>query len=76
MDMLITGIAIALLCLAAWLLYKRFCGRYKAPPPEYYDDDEVDDYENEVPAVQEAVAKPTPPEPEKAPPAPEPKKEA
>ena len=73
MDMLITAVAIALLCLAAWLLYKRFSNRYKSKPVEV---DDYDDYEEEedTPAVQEAVAKPTQ-EPAPAP-APEPKKEA
>lgn len=74
MDMLITAVAIALLCVAAWLLYKRYNNRYKSQPVET---DDYDDYEEETPAVQEAVAKPpaTPAPPAPAP-APEPKKEA
>ena len=53
MDYLLTGIVIALICLAAWLFYKRWVGRYKsAPAPEEYDEDE----EDETPAVQTAVA--------------------
>ena len=55
MDYLLTGIVIALICLAAWLFYKRWVGRYKsAPAPEEYEDDE----EEEAPAVQTAVAEP------------------
>ena len=52
MDMLITAVAIALICLAAWMLYKRFSLRFKAQPeaPE-------EDYEEEV---QEAIADPEP----------------
>lgn len=75
MDMLITAVAIALLCLAAWLLYKRFSNRYKTKPVEI---DDYSDYEDEdTPAVQEAVATPTPTPQAPAPaPAPEPKKEA
>ena len=54
MDYLLTGIVIALICLAAWLFYKRWVGRYKsAPAPEEYEDD---DEEEEAPAVQTAVA--------------------
>jgi hypothetical protein len=72
MDMLITAVAIALLCLAAWLLYKRFSNRFKSQPV-VIDDDEYDDYEEEeTPAVQEAVAE----APATPAPAPEPKKEA
>lgn len=66
MDMLVTAVAIALLCVAAWLLYKRFSNRYKSQPVETED---YDDYEEETPAVQEAVAErpstPSPPEPKK-----------
>ena len=71
MDMLITAVAIALLCLAAWLLYKRYSNRFKSQP-EIVDEE---DYEDEVPAVQEAVAEP-PATPAPPAPAPEPKKEA
>ena len=63
MDMLLTAIALALLCLAAWMLYKRYTARYRAEPVE-------DDYEDEEPeepvTVTEAQADPEP----------EPKKEA
>lgn len=52
MDYLLTGIVVALICLAAWLFYKRWVGRYKAAPaPEEYEDNE-----DETPAVQTAVA--------------------
>jgi len=66
MDYLLTGIVIALICLAAWLFYKRWVGRYKAAPePEEYEDD----YEEApAPVVQEAVAAP----PAKPEPIPEP----
>jgi hypothetical protein len=56
MDYLLTGIVIALICLAAWLFYKRWVGRYKsAPAPEEYEDVEEED---EAPPVQTAVAEP------------------
>ena len=67
MDMLLTAIALALLCLAAWLLYKRYTARYKSEPVE------VDYEEEEAPEVQEVEADPTP---EPTPATPEPKKEA
>lgn len=56
MDYLLTGIVIALICLAAWLFYKRWVGRYKsAPEPEEYEED----YEEEAaPMVQAAAAEP------------------
>lgn len=74
MDMLITAVAIALLCLAAWLLYKRFSVRFKSEPEAEAED--YDDYEDEpTPTVQEAVAAPTP-APRAPSPAPDPKKEA
>jgi hypothetical protein len=73
MDMLVTAVAIALLCLAAWLLYKRFSNRFKSQPV-VVDDDDYDDYEEEAPAVQEAVAEA--PATQAPPPVPEPKKEA
>ena len=63
MDMLLTAIALALLCLAAWLLYKRYTARYKSEPVE-----EV--YEEEEPEIQED------PTPDPTPATPEPKKEA
>jgi len=66
MDMLLTAIALALLCLAAWLLYKRYTARYKTEPVE-----EV--YEEDEPKIQEVEADPTP---DPAPATPEPKKEA
>jgi len=53
MDMLITAVAIALICVAAWMLYKRFSLRYKAQPEEPVEED----YEEEV---QEAAADPEP----------------
>jgi hypothetical protein len=67
MDMLLTAIALALLCLAAWLLYKRYTARYKSEPVE------VEYEEEEAPEVQEVEADPTP---EPTPATPEPKKEA
>jgi|LakMenEpi03Aug12_release.lakeMendotaPanAssembly.Ray.scaffolds.fasta_scaffold1110231_1 H+/gluconate symporter-like permease len=67
MDMLVTAVAIALLCLAAWLLYKRFSSRFKAQPDDQEDEEEYE--EDDTPDVQEATDNPTPP------PAPEPKKE-
>jgi hypothetical protein len=66
MDMLLTAIALALLCLAAWLLYKRYTARYKSEPVEVQ-------YEEDEPEIQEVEADPTP---DQAPAAPEPKKEA
>jgi H+/gluconate symporter-like permease len=40
MDYLLTGIVIALICLAAWMFYKRWTGRYREAPadaaPEEY----------------------------------------
>lgn len=73
MDTLITAVAIALLCLAAWLLYKRFSARFKSEPEVTA---QYDDYEEETPAVQEAAAAPPTPAPPAPAPAPEPKKEA
>jgi hypothetical protein len=66
MDMLLTAIALALLCLAAWLMYKRYTARYKSEPAEV----EVVYEEEEAPEVQED------PTPEPTPATPEPKKEA
>jgi hypothetical protein len=63
MEMLLTAIALALLCLAAWLLYKRYTARYKSEPVEV-------EYEEDEPEIQED---PTPESPSAAP---EPKKEA
>lgn len=60
MDSLLTVIAVVLLCLAAWLLYKRYTARYKSDPVEETD-------------VEEEVEVQDDPTPE---PAPEPKKEA
>jgi len=55
MDYLLTAIAIALVFLAAWLLYKRWVGRYKtAPAPEEFEDDE----DETTPIVQTATAEP------------------
>lgn len=65
MDYLLTGIVIALICLAAWLFYRRWVGRYKtAPEPEEYEEYE----EDAAPSVQAASADP----PAKAEPIPEP----
>jgi len=66
MDMLLTAIALALLCLAAWLLYKRYTARYKSEPVEV-------EYEEDEPEIQEVEADPTP---DQAPAVPESKKEA
>ena len=33
MDMLLSAVALALLCLAAWLLYKRYTARYRSEEP-------------------------------------------
>ena len=66
MDMLLTAIALALLCLAAWLLYKRYTARYKSEPVEV-------EYEEDEPEIQEVEADPTP---DQTPATPEPKKEA
>jgi hypothetical protein len=57
MDYLLTGIVISLICLAAWLIYKRWVGRYRsAPEPEEYE-------EIPEPSVETMVAEPIP-EPE------------
>jgi len=64
MDMLLTAIALALLCLAAWLLYKRYTARYKSEPVEEVYEEE------EEPEIQED------PTPDPTPATPEPKKEA
>ena len=61
MDMLLTAIAIALLCLAAWLLYKRYTNRYT---PEAVQENYESEYEEEAPETQEAKATPAAPEPE------------
>jgi hypothetical protein len=54
MDYLLTGIVVALICLAAWLFYKRWVGRYKsAPAPEEYEEDYEEDT---VPVAQAAAA--------------------
>lgn len=77
MDWLITAVAISLLCVAAWLLWKRFSNRFKSQPDDYED---YDDYaEEETPAAQEAAADPPRPKSpvvQEAAPALEPKKEA
>ena len=67
MDMLVTAVAIALLCVAAWMLYKRFSARFQAQPEvvDYADEEEED--------IQEASADP---EPIVRAPSPETKKEA
>ena len=57
MDYLLTAVAIALVFLAAWLLYKRWVGRYKtAPAPEEFEDDEPE--AETAPIVQTATAEP------------------
>ena len=57
MDYLLTGIVVALICLAAWLFYKRWVGRYKsAPAPDEYEEDYEED--DVAPAVQAAAADP------------------
>ena len=66
MDMLLTAIALALLCLAAWMLYKRYTARYRSEPVE-------DDYEDEEPEESEEPVKVTEAQ---ADPEPESKKEA
>jgi len=60
MDYLLTAIAIALVCLAAWLVYKRWVGRYRQHPAEETEEDE----EPEPEVVQKAVAEPPQPAPE------------
>ena len=71
MDYLLTALAIALVCLAAWLLFKRWVGRYRQRPVEACEDHE--DLEDEVEETQ--VAAPTAPAPAPEPEAEE-KKEA
>jgi len=66
MDMLVTAVAIALICIAAWMLYKRFSLRFKAQPEEPVEEEYEED-------AQEAAADP---EPITRAPTPEPKKEA
>ena len=55
------ALAFVLLCIAGWLLYKRYSARYQTPPqvvePEEFEDEEE-------PKVQETKADPTP-EPKK-----------
>lgn len=72
MDWLITAVAISLLCVAAWLLWKRYSNRFKSEPEyEYYGEEE------ETPETQEAQGEaPRAPSPQEATPLPEPKKEA
>jgi len=60
MDYLLTGFVVTLICLAAWLFYKRWVGRYRAPPPE-------DDYEEFEPEPEPPVAKKPAPAPEPIP---------
>jgi len=56
MDHLLTGIVIALICLAAWLFYKRWTGRYREPSSKQEPEPEPETYEPEE--VQTAVAEP------------------
>ncbi len=58
--MLVTAVAIALLCLAAWMLYKRFSARFKTQPADQEED--FEEYEDDGPTGQEAVADPIRPE--------------
>ena len=59
MDYLLTGIVVALICLAAWLFYKRWVGRYKAAPePEEFEEEFEPEPEPEKTEVQTAVAEP------------------
>jgi len=64
MDTLLMALAFVLLCIAGWLLYKRYSARYQTPPqvvePEEFEDEEFE----EEPKVQETKADPTP-EPKK-----------
>jgi hypothetical protein len=63
MDYLLTALAIALVCLAGWLLYKRWVGRYRQRPVETCEDEDHEDYEE----TQVAAPAPTPAEPEPEP---------
>jgi len=61
MDYLLTGIAIALICLAGWLLYKRWVGRYRsAPEPdeEYEEEETTAVPETTVAQVAEPIPEP------------------
>ena len=60
MDYLLTGIVVALICLSAWLFYKRWAGRYKNEQPEDYEEDYEED---QSPAPPETVKEPPPAEP-------------
>ena len=57
MDMLVTAIALGLLLLAAWMIYKRYSARFNVAEPTVIEEDYEDDA---APAVQEAVAEPAP----------------
>jgi flagellar biosynthesis/type III secretory pathway M-ring protein FliF/YscJ len=67
MDYLLTAIAIALVCFAGWLIYKRWVGRYRQQPREETEDyeEEAEAEETEGPEVQKAVAEPPTPEEKK-----------
>lgn len=56
MDYLLTGIVIALICLAAWLFYKRWAGRYREAPVDTATEENFEPEEPEE--VQTAVAQP------------------
>lgn len=48
MDMLLSAVALALLCLAAWLLYKRYTARYRSEEPLEARDIQEEEEETEV----------------------------
>lgn len=57
MDTMLAALALALLAVAAWMLYKRYTARFKSSGPVATADADEDDYEeDEEPAVQEAPA--------------------
>lgn len=58
MDHLLTGIVIALICLAAWLFYKRWTGRYREPSSKQEQEPEPESETYEPEEVQTAVAEP------------------
>ena len=58
MDYLLTAIAIALVCLAGWLIYKRWVGRYRQHPAEEPEEIEEPEPEDEQKAVAEPPSVP------------------
>ena len=58
MDYLLTGIVIALIFLAAWLLYKRWIGRYREAPVAPEEDTEPEEVEEVQTAVSDPPAAP------------------